>query len=102
MVPTSSGTTVSRQKAGSTQNTSGNSISTGTRRAASCARTLRRLEAMMAVADKDVSLVLTGTGDVLEPEDGLIEGLPGRGASHHRRQLGLERLRDSGTDVGQG
>jgi ATP-dependent HslUV protease subunit HslV len=27
---------------------------------------------MMAVADKSVSLVLTGTGDVLEPEDGLI------------------------------
>jgi ATP-dependent HslUV protease subunit HslV len=35
-------------------------------------RYLRRLEAMMAVADADVSLVLTGTGDVLEPEDGLI------------------------------
>jgi len=35
-------------------------------------RYLRRLEAMMAVADKDNSLVLTGTGDVLEPEDGLI------------------------------
>jgi ATP-dependent HslUV protease subunit HslV len=35
-------------------------------------RYLRRLEAMMAVADKTVSLVLTGTGDVLEPEDGLI------------------------------
>ena len=35
-------------------------------------RYLRRLEAMMIVADKDVSLVLTGTGDVLEPEDGLI------------------------------
>ena len=35
-------------------------------------RYLRRLEAMMAVADKKVSLVLTGTGDVLEPEDGLI------------------------------
>ncbi|MEQ9554305.1 MAG: ATP-dependent protease subunit HslV [Rhodospirillales bacterium] len=35
-------------------------------------RYLRRLEAMMAVADTDVSLVLTGTGDVLEPEDGLI------------------------------
>ena len=33
---------------------------------------LRRLEAMMAVADKNVSLILTGTGDVLEPEDGLI------------------------------
>jgi len=35
-------------------------------------RYLRRLEAMMAVADKDVSLVLTGTGDVLEPDGGLI------------------------------
>jgi ATP-dependent HslUV protease subunit HslV len=33
---------------------------------------LRRLEAMMAVADKSVSLILSGTGDVLEPEDGLI------------------------------
>lgn len=33
---------------------------------------LRKLEAMMAVCDKDVSLVLTGNGDVLEPEDGLI------------------------------
>ncbi len=35
-------------------------------------RYLRKLEAMMIVADKDVSLVLTGTGDVLEPEEGLI------------------------------
>jgi ATP-dependent HslUV protease subunit HslV len=35
-------------------------------------RYLRRLEAMMAVADADVSLVLTGQGDVLEPEDGII------------------------------
>lgn len=35
-------------------------------------RYLRRLEAMMAVADSAVSLILTGTGDVLEPEDGLI------------------------------
>lgn len=34
-------------------------------------RYLRRLEAMMIVADKDVSLVLTGTGDVLEPEQGI-------------------------------
>lgn len=31
-------------------------------------RFLRRLEAMMLVADKDIGLVLTGTGDVLEPE----------------------------------
>ena len=35
-------------------------------------RYLRRLEAMMAVADKDVSLILTGNGDVLEPTDGII------------------------------
>src|SRR6185312_13573431 len=35
-------------------------------------RYLRRLEAMMAVADKSTSLILSGTGDVLEPEDGLI------------------------------
>jgi len=35
-------------------------------------RYLRRLEAMLAVADKDVSLVLTGQGDVLEPEDGIL------------------------------
>ena len=35
-------------------------------------RYLRRLEAMMAVADADASLILTGTGDVLEPDDGLV------------------------------
>jgi len=35
-------------------------------------RYLRRLEAMMAVADSGVSLVITGTGDVLEPDDGII------------------------------
>ena len=35
-------------------------------------RYLRRLEALLAVADTKVSLIVTGTGDVLEPEDGLI------------------------------
>ncbi len=35
-------------------------------------RYLRRLEAMMLVADADASLVLTGTGDVLEPEGGVM------------------------------
>jgi ATP-dependent HslUV protease subunit HslV len=35
-------------------------------------RYLRRLEAMMLVADRDVSLVLSGTGDVLEPEGGVM------------------------------
>jgi ATP-dependent HslUV protease subunit HslV len=35
-------------------------------------RILRRLEAMLAVADRETSLVITGMGDVLEPEFGLI------------------------------
>ncbi len=35
-------------------------------------RTLRRLEAMLAVADEQHSLTITGNGDVLEPEHGLI------------------------------
>ncbi len=34
-------------------------------------RYLRRLEAMMIVADKETTLILSGTGDVLEPEDGI-------------------------------
>ncbi|MDR1983087.1 MAG: ATP-dependent protease subunit HslV [Holosporaceae bacterium] len=33
---------------------------------------LRKLEAMMAVVDKNISLILTGIGDVLEPQDGII------------------------------
>jgi ATP-dependent HslUV protease subunit HslV len=35
-------------------------------------RMLRRLEAMLAVADRETSLIITGNGDVLEPEHGLI------------------------------
>lgn len=35
-------------------------------------RVLRRLEAMLAVADSEASLIITGNGDVLEPEHGLI------------------------------
>ncbi len=35
-------------------------------------RMLRRLEALLAVADKDASLIITGNGDVIEPEEGLI------------------------------
>jgi ATP-dependent HslUV protease subunit HslV len=35
-------------------------------------RILRRLEAMLAVADRTASLIITGAGDVLEPEHGLI------------------------------
>ena len=35
-------------------------------------RALRRLEAMLAVADLDNSLIITGNGDVLEPEQGIV------------------------------
>ena len=35
-------------------------------------RMLRRLEAMLAVADRDNSLIITGNGDVLEPEHGIV------------------------------
>ncbi|HWH73467.1 MAG TPA: ATP-dependent protease subunit HslV [Methylibium sp.] len=35
-------------------------------------RVLRRLEAMLAVADRDCSLIITGNGDVLEPEHGIV------------------------------
>src|SRR4249920_317742 len=35
-------------------------------------RMLRRLEAMLAIADRTSSLIITGTGDVLEPEQGLL------------------------------
>ena len=35
-------------------------------------RRLGKLEALLAVADKDVSLIISGNGDVIEPEDGLV------------------------------
>ena len=35
-------------------------------------RSLRRLEALLAVADKEASLIITGNGDVIQPEDDLI------------------------------
>lgn len=35
-------------------------------------RALRRLEALLAVADKDASLIITGNGDVIEPEQGIM------------------------------
>jgi ATP-dependent HslUV protease subunit HslV len=35
-------------------------------------RVLRRLEAFMAVADRESSLLLTGSGDVIEPDDGIV------------------------------
>src|SRR5207302_45331 len=35
-------------------------------------RVLRRLEALLAVADREQSFIISGTGDVIEPDDGLI------------------------------
>ena len=35
-------------------------------------RRLGKLEALLAVADRETSLVISGTGDVIEPEDGII------------------------------
>ena len=35
-------------------------------------RVLRKLEAMLAVADREASLIITGNGDVLEPEQGIV------------------------------
>ncbi|CUW47491.1 ATP-dependent protease subunit HslV [Novacetimonas hansenii] len=57
-------------------------------------RYLRRLEAMMAVADADHSYTLTGNGDVLEPEDGIIAiGSGGNYAlSAARALLGIDGL----------
>lgn len=51
-------------------------------------RYLRKLEAMMIVADKDSTLVLTGNGDVLEPQNGVI-GIGSGGAYAQAAALAL-------------
>jgi ATP-dependent HslUV protease subunit HslV len=62
-------------------------------------RILRRLEAMLAVADHDSSLIITGNGDVLEPEMGLIAiGSGGPYAQAAARAL-LEHTELSAPDV---
>src|SRR5829696_2019191 len=58
-------------------------------------RYLRRLEAMMLVADKDVSLVLTGAGDVLEPE----AGVAGIGSGGNYALASARALLDSALDA---
>ncbi len=57
-------------------------------------RYLRRLEAMMIVADKDVTLVLTGTGDVLEP----VGGMAAIGSGGNFALAAARALADSGHD----
>ena len=58
-------------------------------------RYLRRLEAMMIVADRSVTLVLTGTGDVLEPENGIIA----IGSGGNYALAAARALADSGLDA---
>lgn len=62
-------------------------------------RALRKLEAMLAVADKNASLIITGTGDVLEPEYGIITiGSGGQYANAAARAL-LENTDLSARDI---
>jgi ATP-dependent HslUV protease, peptidase subunit HslV len=53
-------------------------------------RILRRLEAMLAVADRDASLIITGGGDVLEPEQGLVAIGSGGAFAHAAARALLE------------
>ena len=64
-------------------------------------RVLRRLEAMLAVSDRTASLVITGTGDVLEPEHGIVAiGSGGAYAQAAARAL-LAHTALSATDIGR-
>ncbi|MBI3935434.1 MAG: ATP-dependent protease subunit HslV [Betaproteobacteria bacterium] len=53
-------------------------------------RILRRLEAMLAVADRECSLIITGSGDVLEPELGLVAIGSGGAFAHAAARALLE------------
>src|SRR6478609_1273169 len=62
-------------------------------------RILRRLEAMLAVADREASLIITGNGDVLEPEQGLLAiGSGGPYAQADRKAL-LDNTELSAEDI---
>lgn len=69
-------------------------------------RALRKLEALLAVADKDASLIITGNGDVIEPEDSLIaigSGGPFAQASAKalldNTDLGAREIVEKGLDI---
>jgi ATP-dependent HslUV protease, peptidase subunit HslV len=62
-------------------------------------RMLRRLEAMLAVADRETSLILTGTGDVLEPEQGLISIGSGGPYAHAAAKALLENTELAPADI---
>jgi ATP-dependent HslUV protease, peptidase subunit HslV len=62
-------------------------------------RMLRRLEAMLAVADRETSLILTGTGDVLEPELGLISIGSGGPYAHAAAKALMENTELAPADI---
>jgi ATP-dependent HslUV protease, peptidase subunit HslV len=62
-------------------------------------RMLRRLEAMLAVADREASLIITGSGDVLEPERGLVSIGSGGPYAQAAAQALLENTELSAPDI---
>ena len=65
-------------------------------------RRLGKLEALLAVADKETSLIVSGTGDVIEPEDGIIAiGSGGPYALSAARALVAHTSLDSPTIVAE-
>ncbi len=62
-------------------------------------RVLRRLEAMLAVADREASLIITGNGDVLEPEQGIVAIGSGGGFAQSAAKALLENTTLSAPDI---
>ena len=62
-------------------------------------RVLRRLEAMLAVADLEASLIITGNGDVLEPEQGIVAIGSGGAYAHSAAKALLNHTDLSAQDV---
>lgn len=62
-------------------------------------RVLRRLEAMLAVADREASLIITGNGDVLEPEQGIVAIGSGGAYAHSAAKALLQHTSLSAEDV---
>jgi ATP-dependent HslUV protease subunit HslV len=62
-------------------------------------RVLRRLEAMLAVADRESSLIITGNGDVLEPEQGIIAIGSGGGYAQAAAKALLDNTQMDAKDI---
>ena len=62
-------------------------------------RVLRRLEAMLAVADSTASLIITGNGDVLEPEHGIVAIGSGGAYAHSAAKALLDNTELSASQI---